>query len=84
MDQDFGTDFQFQPDKNALQSILNQEGVSYSQLMSNNRLSSVTPAMDAKSDLEFFESKGGQIFFRKKIVTLFGDFLYGGEKRFDK
>jgi len=70
MDQDFGTDFQFKEDKNALQSILNQEGVSYSQLMMNNRPSSITPARNGKTDqLEFFENKSGQVFFRKKVVT---------------
>jgi len=70
MDQDFGTDFQFREDKNALQSILNQEGVSYSQLMINNRPSSITPARNGQTDqLEFFENKSGQVFFRKKVVA---------------
>jgi len=70
MDQDFGTDFKFKEDKNALRSILNQEGVSYSQLMMNNRPSSITPARHGKSDqLEFFENKSGQVFFRRKVVN---------------
>lgn len=70
MNQDFGTDFKFKEDKNALQSILNQEGVSYSQLMMNNRPSSITPARHGKSDqLEFFENKSGQVFFRRKVVN---------------
>ena len=69
MDQNFGTDLQFKEDKNALQSILNQEGVSYSQLVINNRPSSITPARNGKRDqLEIFENKSGQVFFRKKVV----------------
>jgi len=73
MAQDFGTDFQFSSDQDALHSILSHKGVSYSQLVPENRPSSLTPARDVnlkKSDqLEFFESKAGQIFFRKKVVA---------------
>jgi len=73
MAQDFGSDFQFRSDQSALQSILSQEGVSYSQLMSQNIPSKIiTPAKDVEKNsdqLEFFESKAGQIFFRKKVVA---------------
>lgn len=74
MAQDFGGDFQFSSDQNALQSILSHKGVSYSQLVveAQNR-PSMTPAQNgnfSKSDqLEFFESKAGQIFFRNKVVA---------------
>eukprot|EP00092_Neocalanus_flemingeri_P001176 GFUD01001253.1.p1 GENE.GFUD01001253.1~~GFUD01001253.1.p1 ORF type:complete len:711 (-),score=193.25 GFUD01001253.1:100-2232(-) len=76
MAQDFGTEFQFSTDKNALQSILNNRGVSYAQTLAVSQESrpSMTPARNIpdsfkKTDqLEFFESKAGQIFFRKKVV----------------
>jgi len=60
MAQDFGSDFQFKSDQSALQSILSQEGVSYSQLMSQNIPEpsiKITPAKDVEKNsdqLEFF------------------------------
>jgi len=76
MAQDLGSEFQFSSDKDALHSILNNRGVSYSQTLVVGQQSrpSVTPAKVIpnnfkKTDhLEFFESKGGQIFFRKKVM----------------
>jgi len=76
MSQDFGTDFKFSADRDALHSILTHKGVSYAQTIgvSKENRPSMTPAKNIpdnfkKTDkLEFFESKAGQIFFRRKIV----------------
>jgi len=71
--QDLGAEFHFEPDQDALQSILNNQGVERSNLA---RLSPLTPAKHIpgsfKKDadkLEFFESAGGKVFFRRKVVN---------------
>ena len=76
MAQEFGNEFQFNTDQDALQSILSNRGVSYAQTLGVSQESrpSLTPAKNVpgnfkKTDqLEFFESKVGQIFFRRKVV----------------
>jgi len=71
--QDLGSGFHFEPDNDALQSILNNEGVERAVLA---RLSSLTPAKHIpgsfKNDadkLEFFEGASGKVFFRRKVTT---------------
>lgn len=73
VNQDLGAEFHFEPDQDALASILNNQGVERSAL---GRLSSLTPAKHIpgsfKKDadkLEFFESAGGKVFFRRKVAT---------------
>lgn len=75
--QDFGDEFQFEEDSGALNSILNNQGVSRAQIQlpkTPNKIS-FTPAKvvpesfrNREDRFEFFENKGGQVFFRRKIV----------------
>ena len=75
--QDFGEEFQFEEDSGALNSILNNQGVSRAQIQlpkTPNKIS-FTPAKvvpesfrNREDRFEFFENKGGQVFFRRKIV----------------
>jgi len=75
--QDFGDEFQFEEDSGALNSILNNQGVSRAQMQppkTPNKIS-FTPAKvvpesfrNREDRFEFFENKGGQVFFRRKII----------------
>jgi len=81
-EQDFGDEFSFEEDSGALKSILNNQGLSYSRTAPNNVATvneatpKFTPAKNVpesykqyENQFEFFESKGGHVFFRRKYTA---------------
>ena len=81
--QDFGEEFTFHEDRGALESILNNQGLSYVSQPNKHfqvqpscpRTPGFTPAKNVPEKLkkhenkfEFFEGKSGQVFFRKRMV----------------
>ena len=88
-EQDFGDEFDFQEDSGALKSILNNQGISYSQVAAPVTASTFTftPAKanhqytQYEDKVEFFESMGGNIFFRKKVVPGSTSKILGSSKK---
>merc|ERR1719342_808735 len=81
-EQDFGDEFSFEEDSGALKSILNNQGLSYSKTAPNNVATAneatpkFTPAKcvpdsykQYENQFEFFESKSGHVFFRRKYTA---------------
>jgi len=81
-EQDFGEEFSFEEDSGALKSILNNQGLSFSKTAPNNVATAneatpkFTPAKcvpdsykQYENQFEFFESKGGHVFFRRKYTA---------------
>lgn len=70
--QELGSGFEFSEDKDALDSILNNKGISQAQRQAMNQVAShqnsFTPGKLTKEEgnFEFFQGQGGHIFFRKK------------------
>jgi len=73
--QDFGTEFEFQEDEAALESIILNKGIQQPQRYANQqKLKDLTPAKSHAGfrgevdKLEFFQGRGGNIFFRRKVT----------------
>jgi len=70
--QELGSGFEFNEDKDALDSILNNKGISQAQRQAMNQVASqqnsLTPGKltNEEGHFEFFQGQGGHIFFRKK------------------